>query len=211
MMTWLHEERLEKARQVVLDSGAVSVVDLGCGDGHLLVRLLEDPQIERIVGVDLCEAALRRLRTRIDTNHARAAANVTLIHGCMTQADPALTGFDCAVLVETIEHLEPERLSALERAVFFGMKPRTVVITTPNAEFNHLLGVPSYRFRHIDHRFEWPRHKFRRWTNGVGVRSGYAVTCQDIAGSHPEFGGVSQMAVFEKQPSPGAQYAPDVM
>lgn len=203
MTTWLHEQRLAAAREVVLESGASSVLDLGCGDGDLMVRLVDEPGIQRIVGIDLCQAALDRLRARLAAMEGEGPRKVDLIRGSMSDEDPALAGFDCAVLIETIEHVEPDRLSGLERTVFRGMRPRTVVVTTPNAEFNPLLGVPARRFRHPDHRFEWPRRKFRDWAEGAARRNGYAVRCADIAGRHPELGGASQMAVFkETAPQP---------
>jgi hypothetical protein len=122
---------------------------------------------------------------------------VDLVHRSMTKNGAALMGFDCAVLIETIEHIDPERLSCLERAVFAEMRPANVVVTTPNAEFNPLLGVPSHRFRHPDHRFKWDRARFRRWARGLAARNGYRVDCQDIAGLHGALGGASQMAVFQ--------------
>lgn len=196
MTSWLHEQRLGAVLEVIQQRRAGTVLDLGCGDGDLLTRLAAEPQIERIVGVDLCRASLDRLRARIARLSA-VHADIDLIDGCLTEVGRAVTGFDCAVLVETIEHIDPERLSSLERAVFADMRPATVVITTPNAEFNPLLGVPSRRFRHPDHRFEWDRARFRRWAQGVAVRNGYAVACRDVAGSHPALGGASQMAVFD--------------
>lgn len=197
MTSWLHEQRLEAAREAVRASGASSVLDLGCGDGDLFTRLVTEPQIERIVGVDLCCESLDRLRKRLEAPEGKVLAQVDLIHGSMTGNRAALGGFDCAILIETIEHIDPERLSILERAVFAVMRPGTVVITTPNAEFNPLLGVPSYRFRHPDHRFEWDRAKFQRWARGVAARNGYDVACSDIAGCHLALGGASQMAVFD--------------
>lgn len=196
MTTWLHEQRLQAAHDVVRDSGSSTVLDLGCGDGDLLTRLMAEPQIERIVGVDLCRRSLGRLRARLEALEGGGTAQVDLIQGSMTDGGEALTGFDCATLVEAIEHIDPERLSVVERAVFVKMRPATVVITTPNAEYNPLLGVPSHRFRHPEHRFEWDRTKFERWARGVATRNGYAVSCHDIGGCHPALGGASQMAVF---------------
>jgi len=72
-----------------------------------------------------------------------------------------------------------------------------VFITTPNNEFNPLLGVPAHRFRHPGHRFEWDRRAFRRWADGVAARYRYLCACQDIAGQHPDLGGASQMARFD--------------
>ena len=197
MTSWLHEERLNAAREAVRASRATTVLDLGCGDGDLLIRLATEPQIERIVGVDLCGESLVRLRERLESFEGQATAQVDLVHASMTEDGTSLGGFDCAVLIETIEHIYPERLSALERSVFSEMRPGTVVITTPNAEFNSLLGVPAHRFRHPDHRFEWDRAKFQRWTRGVAARNGYDVVWRDVGVRHAAVGGASQMAVFE--------------
>lgn len=198
MTSWMHEQRLEAARDAVRASGARTVLDLGCGDGDLLTRLMMESQVERIVGVDLCREALDRLRKRLEASEGRSPVQVDLVHGSMTDSMAALGGFDCVVLIETIEHIDPERLSVLERVLFAGMRPRTVVITTPNAEFNSLLGVPPHRFRHPDHRFEWDRAKLQRWASGVAERNGYQLTREDVAGHHPTLGGASQMAVFER-------------
>ncbi|MDO8840340.1 MAG: methyltransferase domain-containing protein [Parvibaculum sp.] len=207
MTTWLHEQRLQAARAAVRESGATSVLDLGCGDGDLLIRLAAEPGIARIVGIDLCGDALGRLRARLDALAPKAVAEVDLVQGSMTDARASLAGFDCAVLIETIEHIEPDRLSVLERALFVVMRPATVIITTPNAEFNSLLGVPSHRFRHPGHRFEWDRAKFQRWAGGVAARNSYAVACRDIGDRHPALGGASQMAVFDLARRPGGRLA----
>jgi len=196
MTSWLHEQRLADTHEAIRRCGARTVLDLGCGDGDLLVRLAREPKIERVVGVDICGTSLERLRGRLKALEGAATAQVDLVHGSIIEGSPIGSGFDCAVLVEIIEHIDPNRLSVLERAVFAGLKTTTVVVTTPNAEFNPLLGVPAHRFRHPDHRFEWDRRKFRRWASGVARRNGYQVDCSDIAGRHPTHGGASQMAVF---------------
>lgn len=196
MTSWLHEQRLEAAREVVLRRRVGTVLDLGCGDGDLLVRLARKPQIERIVGVDLCPASLGRLRSRISAM-VGVETEIDLVDSCLTDTGQMFASFDCAMMIETIEHFEPHRLSAVERAVFAEMRPATIVITTPNAEFNALLGVPSRCFRHRDHRFEWDRARFQRWANGVADRNGYTVSCRSIAGNHPVLGGASQIAVFD--------------
>lgn len=196
MTSWLHEQRLQAVQNAVVSSAAARILDLGCGDGDLLVGLAAIPEIVEIVGIDLSEVALGRLHTRLDAMEPQEAVKVRLIHGSLTDDAAALVGFDCATLVETIEHIDPGSLSIFERAIFATMRPETVIITTPNADFNPILGVPAHRFRHPDHRFEWGRERFRRWAAGVALRHGYHATCSDIAGCHPVLGGASQMAIF---------------
>ena len=188
-MTWMHDQRLEAVLGALRSVGAETIVDLGCGDGPLLVRLAHEAAIRRIVGVDVSAEALDALRKRLADAPEEIRCKVELRHGSMTEAGEALTGFDAAILVETIEHIEPDRLSQVERAVFRAMRPGSVIITTPNSDFNALLGVPGHRLRHRDHRFEWGSARFRAWAGGVAKRNGYEVACENV-------GGGTQMGVF---------------
>ncbi|KPQ07127.1 MAG: Methyltransferase domain [Rhodobacteraceae bacterium HLUCCA12] len=197
MTSWMHAERLEAVQAQLHEMGARSVLDLGCGDGDLFLRLAGDANIARLVGLDIDAASIARLRASLERRTLHA--DVELRMASMTRGDPALAGFDCAVLVETIEHIAPSDLGSLERAVFDVFRPRAVIVTTPNAEFNALLGVPAHRFRHPDHRFEWTRARFQRWGQRVARTWGQRVTFHDIAGAHPDLGGASQMAVFRRE------------
>jgi 3' terminal RNA ribose 2'-O-methyltransferase Hen1 len=194
----MHRRRLDEVLDAIRASGARTVIDLGCGDGALLMQLAREPGIERITGVDVSAEALRTLERRLAEAPGWVAGKVTLIQRSLTEPGPAAERFDAAVLVETIEHVNPDRLSTVERAVFRELRPATVVVTTPNADFNPLLGVPSHRFRHPEHRFEWGRAKFAAWADGVARRNGFQVALADIAGAHPAFGGPTQMAVFRR-------------
>ena len=196
MTSWLHQERLAAVLGALRDMGAGRVLDLGCGSGDLLLPLLDQPWIEAVVGLDVDAPSLARCRDRVAAHPRGGRAQVR--QASMTVAQPDLAGFDCACLVETIEHLPPSALPALESAVFGVMQPRAVVVTTPNAEFNDLLGVPRTRFRRPDHRFEWTRAQFRGWAGGVAQRTGYGLAIRDVAGAHPDLGGASQMAVFSR-------------
>lgn len=199
LVTWLHEQRLQAVLRAIHRSRARTVLDLGCGTGPLLRRLLHEPAIDRVVGLDRSAAALRELQALLQAEAPEIRGKAELVLGSFTAPDGCLAGFDAAILIETIEHIEPDELSLLERSVFRDLTPRTVVISTPNREFNVLLGVPNHRRRHPDHRFEWDRPKFRSWATGVAHRNGYAVWFEDVAGAHPEYGGPTQMATFEAQ------------
>jgi len=197
MTTWFHEERLRAVTGVISRADPRAIVDLGCGGGDLFVRLAEHAGLARLVGLDISAEALERLRQRLSRIAVRAGG-IDLRHASMADPAPDLAGIDCAVLVETIEHLPAADLARMERAVFHLMRPGMAVMTTPNAEFNPLLGVPPHRFRHPGHRFEWTRAQFRAWAGRVAGQAGYDVAFHDIAGQHPDLGGASQMAVFRR-------------
>ncbi|MBI4673488.1 MAG: methyltransferase domain-containing protein, partial [Chloroflexi bacterium] len=130
----LHAQRLGAVLAVLKQHNVQRVLDLGCGEGRLLSKLLDDEQFEQIVGVDVShrslEIAARRLR--LDTLPERQRARIQLLHGALTYRDKRLEGFAAAAIVEVIEHLDPPRLAAFERVVFEFARPRLVVITTPN-------------------------------------------------------------------------------
>lgn len=198
MTTWLHDERLDAVVAAVRESGAESVLDLGCGDGACLLRLAAVPAIRRIVGLDLSAEALRALRQRLQGLPAAQRDKVELRQRSFLAPGDGLDGFEMAILVESIEHVDPDRLAEVEIAVFRKLAPAAAIVTTPNADFNPLLSVPEHRFRHPDHRFEWGRAKFRAWAEGVAARSGYTVSHRDLGGAHPQLGGASQMALFRR-------------
>ena len=122
-----------------------------------------------------------------------------MIHGSLTYRDRRLEGFAAAAVVEVIEHLDPPRLSAFERAVFEFAKPRTVVLTTPNREYNVTWeNVGTGKLRHPDHRFEWTRQEFRDWAEGISGRYGYSVRFLPVGPVDEALGSPTQMGVFER-------------
>ena len=111
-----------------------------------------------------------------------------------------MAGYDAAVLMEVVEHLEEDRLPALEHAVFTAAQPGTVIVTTPNVEYNVLFeSLRPNTFRHTDHRFEWTRAQFRQWGDGVGERRGYTVSYLQVGPEDPALGSPTQMAVFTRK------------
>jgi 3' terminal RNA ribose 2'-O-methyltransferase Hen1 len=193
----LHDERLKAVAAVLHERGAKRVLDLGCGEGKLILQLLDDRQFTEILGVDASSIALAQAARRLHPDRWPAQGRVRLIHGALTYRDKRLAGFDAAAIVEVIEHLDPFRLAAFERVVFESARPGLVVVTTPNQEYNQLFDtLASGTFRHPDHRFEWTRTEFAAWAQGVADRFGYAVEMAGIGPVDPEHGQPSQMAIF---------------
>ncbi len=197
----LHDQRLDVVRDVIRDSGARSVVDLGCGEGKLLGRLLEERQLVRIVGMDVSYRSLETAtdRLKLDRLPPKQRERIELIHGSLLYRDQRLAGFDAAAVVEVIEHLDAPRLAAFERVAFEFARPGIVVLTTPNAEYNvKWPTLQAGKFRHRDHRFEWTRDEFERWATGVAERFGYAVRFAPIGPVDPQAGAPTQMGVFTR-------------
>ncbi|MFD7667681.1 3' terminal RNA ribose 2'-O-methyltransferase Hen1 [Streptomyces sp. NPDC059788] len=188
------------------DVRAARVLDLGCGQGQLLGELLKEPQFTDIVGMDVSMRALQeaRRRLRLDRMSERQAERVRLAQGSLAYTDARLKGYDAAVLSEVVEHVDPPRLSALEYAVFGAARPRTVVVTTPNVEYNvRWESLPAGHVRHRDHRFEWTRAQFRAWAGEVAQRHGYEVEFRPVGPDDPEVGPPTQLALFrQEEPAP---------
>ncbi|MCP3818449.1 3' terminal RNA ribose 2'-O-methyltransferase Hen1 [Streptomyces sp. A3M-1-3] len=183
-------------------AGASRVLDLGCGQGQLVQALLKDVRFTEIVGVDVSMRALTvaARRLKLDRMGERQAERVTLLQGSLAYTDKRLKGYDAAVLSEVIEHLDLPRLPALEYAVFGSARPQTVLVTTPNVEYNvRWESLPAGHVRHSDHRFEWTRAEFREWAESVARRHGYGVEFVPVGTDDPEVGAPTQMAVFRSE------------
>jgi SAM-dependent methyltransferase len=230
----LNDQRHGAVLAALRASGARSVLDLGCGEGKLLRELLSDKQFEQILGMDVSVQSLQRAvqRTGYERLPPKQRERIELIHGSLIYRDNRLSGFDAAAVVEVIEHLDPPRLSSLERVLFEFARPKTVVLTTPNREYNvmwpalrvgfgepspmgqnslqraevaeqsALGGLPAVQFRHSDHRFEWTRQEFQDWANRVAEKHGYSVRFVPVGPVDETVGSPTQMGVFERASDP---------
>ncbi len=175
------------------------VIDLGCGSGQFLERLLTTPGLRRVVGSDVSTRSLQLAarRLHLDRMSERQRERVELFQGALTYEDDRYAGFDAAVLMEVVEHVDPSRVAALERVVFGAARPRAVLVTTPNREYNVNYAALS-GMRHPDHRFEWDRAEFAAWSTRVAATYGYTVEQRGIGDLDEATGSPTQLAVFTR-------------
>ena len=195
----LHTHRLNQVATILRELEAKSVLDLGCGEGKLLRRLLADRAFDRVVGMDVSHRSLdtASARLRLERMPERQRKRIQLLQGSLLYRDARLSGFDAAALVEVIEHLDAPRLTAMERVIFEFARPRHIIITTPNREYNVLFPtLPPGAMRHNDHRFEWTRAEFAAWAEPVATKFGYEVRFAPVGDVNSVHGAPSQMAVF---------------
>jgi 3' terminal RNA ribose 2'-O-methyltransferase Hen1 len=195
----LNDQRMQRVVQVLRDAGARTVLDLGCGSGRLMRELLGERQFERIVGVDASTRDLEIARDRLNLDRLpeRQRDRVALLQGALTYRDKRLAGFDAAAVVEVIEHIDPPMLYAFANALFGTARPKTVMLTTPNVEYNaRFEALQGHELRHADHRFEWTRAEFESWSRSVAERFGYAVRLEGIGEADPVLGPPTQMGIF---------------
>uniref|UniRef100_A0AAZ1XKG5 Small RNA 2'-O-methyltransferase n=1 Tax=Oreochromis aureus TaxID=47969 RepID=A0AAZ1XKG5_OREAU len=201
----LHKQRHQFVVDFVKRNKPKKVVDLGCGECTLLKMLKFHREIELLVGVDVNGAKVKKKMhglAPISTDYLEPSYDqlrVELYQGSVTQKDARLKGFDLVTSIELIEHLTPADIELFSEVVFGYMTPKTVIISTPNSEFNIFLpGVSNYR--HSDHKFEWTRAEFRSWAMKVSLDYGYEVEFTGVGeapqGQQEAVGFCSQIGVF---------------
>jgi hypothetical protein len=109
-----------------------------------------------------------------------------------------LKSSDAAIMLEVIEHIDPNRLRAMERAVFGYARPAHVTFNTPNVEYNARLTGLARQLRHRDHRFEWSRPEFRHWATSTGKSYRYSVEFDGVGLGDRQLGPPAQLALFSR-------------
>ncbi len=197
----LNQQRIGAVAATLKSVGATRILDLGCGEGKLIGALLKEPTISHITGVDVSMRSLERAhdRLRLERMPSMQREKVKLFQSSLTYRDKRFADCDAACAIEVIEHIDASRLGAFERVLFEFAKPPTVILSTPNIEYNlRFENLPAEKLRHRDHRFEWTRQEFRSWCEDVAERHGYRVRFLPIGPEDPELGAPTQMGVFQR-------------
>ncbi|CAF0816931.1 unnamed protein product [Didymodactylos carnosus] len=198
--------------QLSLDKTLSSIIDVGCGSCSLfqLMRYSSD-HIQLFCGYDIMEFQLdeacnflRPLTYEFIAPRRALPSHAFIVLGDATKSCSCFHNFDVVTLIEVIEHLLPEHLTLLVDHVFQHMRPKLIIATTPNADFNVLFRTMPYgKFRHSDHKFEFTQQEFQTWSNNIAQKYGYDVSFDGVGlaptdndAYYEQIGYCTQIAIF---------------
>ncbi|MNO19253.1 RNA repair, ligase-Pnkp-associating, region of Hen1 [compost metagenome] len=177
-----------------------SIVDFGSGEGKLSARLSSVPGVREIKAVEPSATAQLRALDRFAKLEGRAGVPVPEpVTGSLFYYDESLRSKDVMILCEVIEHIDEYRLGRVMDTIFHEYAPGTLIITTPNKEYNEVYEMDQEEMRHGDHRFEWSREAFAAWCSRWTEAYNYSVRLSGIGGFAQDYGYPTQMAIFSKE------------
>ncbi|ORX55164.1 hypothetical protein DM01DRAFT_1335464 [Hesseltinella vesiculosa] len=218
----------EQRRFFILDQlkqhNAKRIMDYGCGECSVTSFLIspgtdDDHHFDHLVGIDIDPNVLEEAKTACQpwpTDYTQLRdwpLTVDLYQGSVDNYDERFQSMGCDAWIcsEVIEHLHEDTLHGLRTVLFGHYAPPLVIVTTPNAEYNHhfpnlFYGTPHSQFRHDDHKFEWTRAEFQAWCLGIADEYGYTTEFHGIGLLHGqqdqlEHGHCSQACVLTKRRS----------
>ena len=197
----LNELRYQRVVKIIENlSVRESIVDFGAGEGKLSVRLGFIPGVKEILAVEPTEKEqLRALKRFTEASRKDDFITPTPIWGSLYYYDEQLRAKDIMILNEVIEHIDENRLPRVMNTIFGSYKPKVLIITTPNVEYNTVYQMNEEEVRHKDHRFEWTRADFSAWTYSLARDYSYDVQLDGIGEEVKGYGHPSQIAIFTRQ------------
>eukprot|EP00210_Caulerpa_lentillifera_P004823 g4605.t1 len=199
------ELRVETVGDTLTLHDCQQVLDIGCGEGRLLLHLLTQhpSQFSSMIGVDISSKTLSKAQTSLSQIKDASSMKLSLFEGNIVDCGEFVT--DAVTMIEVIEHLDADPLSLVGKQQLYiiilslvgsvilgGIKPRVFIATTPNWEYNVLIhavtgsidigvyGRDGTPLRCSDHRFEWTRDEFQNWALELGESYGYSVSFEGI-------------------------------
>ncbi len=176
-----------------------TIVDLGAGEGRLSVQLGFLEGVKEILSIEPSNKSRLKAIERFEQVKVKEGyVEPQSLPGSLFYFDSRLQNKDIIILCEVIEHINEDRLPKIFETILHDYRPKTLIVTTPNQEYNVLYEMDD-EMRHDDHRFEWTRAEFAQHVEGWAVSYPYQVTIRGIGEEHPIHGHPTQMAIFRRE------------
>ncbi|KYD07631.1 methyltransferase domain-containing protein [Heyndrickxia sporothermodurans] len=198
----LNDQRYERIIETVKAAKyKESIVDFGSGEGKLSVRLGFVDGVKEILAVEPSESATIKAIRRFERVESKIDfVTPTTIWGSLFYYDARLKHKDIIILCEVIEHIDESRLPKVMQTIFREYQPKTLIITTPNQEYNNVYDLGN-QMRHDDHRFEWTRTEFKKWCTECAEEYPYDLKFEGIGEENERYGFPTQICVFTRKES----------
>lgn len=167
----LGEMRIEWFINKVKASGLRSAVDAGCGSGRLAEALLKAGTFE----VNAFDCHAKAVFTATKFLKGKGA----VFFSSLMYRDDRLLNKDVFCLQEVIEHMPEFQLGRALDLIFGVYRPKLVLMSTPNREYNKVWGIPEGQFRHRGHLFEFDSAEAADFMAKIGSY-GYNVQIEGI-------------------------------
>ncbi|WIM41190.1 3' terminal RNA ribose 2'-O-methyltransferase Hen1 [Paenibacillus sp. PK4536] len=175
------------------------IVDFGAGEGKLSVRLGEIEGVEQIWAVEPSMQSQLRAIDRFAKLEGRTDYVIPVVTtGSLFYRDERWVDQDVIILCEVIEHINEVRLPQVIHTLFTDYRPQTLIMTTPNREYNEVYQMGKDEIRHTDHRFEWTRAELEQYCTQWIQDRPYTFTLSGIGEKHEQYGQPTQMVVFHR-------------
>jgi SAM-dependent methyltransferase len=111
------------ALDAITDPGRKTVVDLGCGTGPLLPRLLE--RFGRVIALDFAPAMLARARERLGPERS---CHVSFLHRAMHEIDDLAGQIDVAITINSLVMPDVRLIDRTLRSIHASLRPKGVLL-----------------------------------------------------------------------------------
>lgn len=197
--TSLAKLRYSAFADVIKDYRFTEVVDMGAGEGNLLELLIQNKNLSSIFACEPTQSGLLKMKKKVEiwAKSGLTFVQPDIIQSSLFYVDDRLIGKQCLALCEVIEHIDADRIDSVLDILLGKYAPGTLLISTPNIEYNPVYHIDG--FRHRDHRFEMTRQEFQNFITKHADKAGYEASFLGIGDLHLDYGQPTQMAVITKK------------
>lgn len=169
---FISENVLKFCHECVKNNKNIHIVDIGCGEGYYIKKILKLLANKKIKNVtyhahDIEESEMKKIFTLIKTDELYSNVKAynsfdAMINSIGGQSDEMIVIFS-----EVIEHIPLAEVKNFMKDIISRINFKKMIITTPQYEFNVNYMLKENQFRHSDHKQEFTRAEFELFMKNV--------------------------------------------